>query len=105
MNHKFNDFRKNIGSADITSLVNFELYKKYFISNGLFVENVISQSQFLQKMGILERARLASNYMDQREKADLYSRVQRLIHPSMMGENFKVIFTKSKKCNFSLAFK
>ena len=34
-----------------------------------------SVKQFL-KNGILERARLASNYMDQREKVDLYSRVQ-----------------------------
>ena len=29
--HKFNDLSKNIGNADITSLVNFSLYKKYFI--------------------------------------------------------------------------
>ena len=27
------------------------------------------------------------------------------IRPEMMGKNFKVIFTKNKKCNFSLAFK
>ncbi len=105
MNHKFNDFRKNIGRADITSLVNFELYKKYFISNGLLVENIIDQSKFLQKMGIIERVKLVSDSMDHKEKVDLYSRVQRLINPGMMGKNFKVIFTKSKKCNFSLAFK
>ena len=55
MKHKFNDIKKNIGNADITSLVNFSLYKKYFNSNGLLVEDIISQSKFLQKMGILER--------------------------------------------------
>tara|TARA_B100000700_G_C14987338_1_gene829514 strand:+ start:482 stop:1543 length:1062 start_codon:yes stop_codon:yes gene_type:complete len=105
MNHKFNDIKKNIGNADITSLVNFDLYKKYFNANGLVVENIINQSQFLQKMGILERVKMASNKMGHKEKINLYSRVQRLIDPTMMGKTFKVIFTKNKICNFSLAFK
>jgi len=105
MNHKFNDIKKNIGNADITSLVNFDLYRKYFNSNGLIAEEVINQSQFLKKMGIIERVKIASNKMGQKEKIDLYSRVQRLIDPTMMGKNFKVIFTKNKNCNFSLAFK
>ena len=79
MNHKFNDIKKNIGNADITSLVNFDLYKKYFNANGLVVENIINQSQFRQKMGILERVKMASNKMGHKEKINLYSRVQRLI--------------------------
>ncbi len=105
MNHRFNNIKKNIGNADITSLVNFNLYRKYFNTNGLIVEDVINQSQFLQKMGIIERVEIASNKMGHKEKLDLYSRIQRLIDPSMMGRNFKVIFTKNKNCNFSLAFK
>jgi len=48
---------------------------------------------------------LVSNKMGHKEKLDLYSRIQRLINPSMMGRSFKVIFTKNKNCNFSLAFK
>ena len=103
--HKFNDLSKNIGNADITSLVNFNLYRKYFLHKNLFVENIISQSQFLQKMGILERSKMVSDKMDYKRKIDLYSRIQRLISPYMMGETFKVIFTKNKKCKFSLAFK
>ena len=105
MKHKFNDIKKNIGNADITSLVNFSLYKKYFNSNGLLVEDIISQSKFLQKMGILERIRIAGNKTGKKEKQDLYSRVHRLINPNMMGRDFKVIFTKNKNCDFSLAFK
>ena len=103
--HKFNDLSKNIGNADITSLVNFDLYRKYFLYKNLFVEKIISQSQFLQKMGILERSKMISHKMDYKRKIDLYSRIQRLISPYMMGETFKVIFTKNKKCKFSLAFK
>ena len=105
MKHKFNDINKNIGNADITSLVNFGLYKEYFNSNNLFVENIISQSEFLQKMGIIERAGIVSNKMNSSDKSNLNLRLQRLIDPKMMGESFKVIFAKNKKCSFSLTFK
>ncbi len=105
MKHKFNDINKNIGKADITSLVNFSLYEKYFNSKGLDVEKIITQSNFLQKMGIIERFEIASNKLSDQEKSNLYLRLKRLIHPKMMGESFKVIFAKNNKCNFSLAFR
>ena len=105
MKHRFNDINKNIGKADITSLVNFGLYQKYFNSNGLDVEDIISQSKFLQKMGIIERVKIVSNKMTYEDRLNLYMRLKRLIDPKMMGKNFKVIFTKNKKCKFSLAFK
>ncbi len=105
INHRYNSINKNIGDADITSLVNFDLYKKYFSSNGLEVENVISQSKFLQKMGIIERMKMISKNMNIKEKSNLYYRIKRLINPKIMGKNFKVIFTKNKFCKFSLAFK
>ena len=103
--HRHNNIKKNVGDADITSLVNFDLYKKHFILKDLAVERVISQSEFLQKMGIIERLKVVSKNMSHKDKTNLYSRIQRLISPSMMGENFKVIFTKNKKCKFSLAFR
>ena len=103
--HRFNDISKNLGNADITALVNFGLYKEYFNSNNLFVENVISQSKFLQKMGIIERAKIVGNKMNSSDKSNLNLRLQRLISPKMMGEDFKVIFAKNKRCYFSLAFK
>ena len=103
--HKYNNISENIGDADITSLVNFNLYKKYFLNKHLAVEKIISQSQFLQKMGILERSKMVSDKMNFKNKIDLFSRIQRLISPNMMGEIFKVIFVKNKKCKFSLAFK
>tara|TARA_B100001029_G_C15055029_1_gene453705 strand:- start:398 stop:1459 length:1062 start_codon:yes stop_codon:yes gene_type:complete len=105
MKHKYNYINKNIGSADITSLVNFNLYKKFFEFNGLVSENIITQSQFLQKMGIIERTKILSKNMTSENKINLYTRLERLIGPRMMGEKFKVIFSKNKNCNFSLAFK
>ena len=105
MKHRFNDINKNIGKADITYLVNFGLYQKYFNSKGLSVEDIMSQSKFLQKMGILERFKIVSKKMNYKDKSNLYLRIKRLIDPEMMGENFKVIFAKNRGCNFSLAFK
>ena len=103
--HKYNNINKNIGDADITALVNFGLYREYFNYNGLLVEDIISQSKFLQKMGIIERVKIASNKMTYEDRSNLYIRLKRLIDPQMMGKNFKVIFAKNKKCKFSLAFK
>ena len=100
--HKFNDIRQNVGEADITSLVNFNLYKEYFNMKNLSVDKIISQSEFLQKLGIMERYKILSNRLDDNQKSDLYTRIRRLIHPEMMGENFKVIFAKNKKCSFTM---
>ena len=105
MNHKYNNLADNIGKADITSLINFGLYKRYFSSKNLHVENILTQSEFLQKMGIVDRFNIVSKKMNLSEKSNLYSRLKRLIDPNMMGENFKVIFAKNKKCNFALTFK
>ena len=56
-------------------------------------------------MGIIERAKIIGDKMNSADKSNLHLRLQRLINPGMMGENFKVIFAKNKKCKFSLAFK
>jgi SAM-dependent MidA family methyltransferase len=37
---------KNLGKADITSLVNFNLLKEYFHKNNLKVKNVVTQRFF-----------------------------------------------------------
>ena len=103
--HGFNDLSKNISNSDVTSLVNFDLYRKHFLLNDLYTEKIITQSEFLQKMGILERYKILSDKMNNKKKINLHSRIQRLINPSMMGQTFKVIFTKDKKCKFSLAFR
>ena len=103
--HRYNNIRENIGNADITSLVNFNLYKDYFNLNDLYVEKIISQSEFLQKLGIIERMKILSKTMSFRERSNLNHRIKRLLHPVLMGESFKVIFAKNKECSFSLAFK
>jgi NADH dehydrogenase [ubiquinone] 1 alpha subcomplex assembly factor 7 len=90
--HKKNKLFNSLGNSDITSLVNFNLLREHFLKNKLFVENVVTQSFFLKKIGILERANQLSLKMNFREKSDLYIRIKRLIDYDHMGKLFKVIF-------------
>ena len=103
-NHKFNMMFKNIGSADITSLVNFSLIKKYLKRKGLSVNRIVSQSFFLKKMGIMNRAEAVAKKMNFKEKSDLYFRIQRLIGSKQMGELFKFLFACKLKKKFWLGF-
>ena len=103
--HKRNRLLDNLGKADITSLVNFNLLNEYFIKNNLKVKKIVTQKFFLEKMGIIERANNLSQNMSFKEQSNLYLRLKRLLNTKLMGSLFKVIFTyKFKKDNF-LGFK
>ncbi len=102
MKHKRNNLLHNLGKADITAHVNFALLGEFFKKDGLNVKNVITQKQFLAKMGILERAQVISKTMKFREQSDLYLRLNRLLGPKYMGDLFKVILAyKFNKNNFA----
>ncbi len=102
MKHKKNSLLDNLGKADITSHVNFNLLNEFFLKNGLKVSNVITQKEFLENMGIIERAKIVAKKMKFAEQSDLYLRIKRLLSPSSMGELFKVILAyKFNKNNFS----
>ena len=99
--HKKNDILKNLGKADVTSHVNFNLLNEFFLKNGLKIKNIITQKQFLENMGILERANILAKKMKFRDQTDLYLRIKRLLSPKSMGNLFKVIMAyKSNKDNF-----
>ena len=99
--HKKNRLLDNLGKADITSLVNFNLLSEYFVKNNLKVKKIVTQKFFLEKMGILERANNLSQKMNFNEQSNLYFRLKRLLDKKLMGNLFKVIFTyKFKKDNF-----
>ena len=105
MKHKKNSLLRNLGKADITAHVNFALLKEFFKKDGLKVKNVITQRQFLQKMGILERAQLISSKMKFREQSDLYLRLKRLLGSNYMGDLFKVILAYKFNNNNFAGFK
>ena len=91
MKHKKNELLKNLGKADVTAHVNFNLLNEYFLKNGLKVKSVITQKQFLENMGILQRAELVSKNMKFSEQSNLYLRMKRILSPKLMGNLFKVI--------------
>jgi len=100
--HKKNILLENLGKADITSHVNFALLSEFFLKNGLRTKDTITQKEFLQNMGILERAKMISKNMKFKEQSNLYLRLKRLLSPQYMGSLFKVILAyKFKKNNFA----
>ena len=102
--HKRNIYYNNIGKADITFLVNFRLLKKFLLNKKLFLNKIVSQSFFLKRLGIIERAEILSNVMSFREKTDLYYRLERLLSEKKMGKLFKVLFATNNKTKFNLGF-
>ena len=105
MKHKKNRLLDNLGKADITAHVNFALLSEFFKKDGLKVKNVITQKQFLERMGILERAQIMSNKMKFREQSDLYLRLKRLLGSNYMGDLFKVIMAYKFNNNNFAGFK
>ena len=99
--NKKNNILNNLGKADITSHVNFSLLKEFFLKHNLDVKKVISQREFLSKMGIIERASIIAKRMKFRDQTNLFLRLKRLISPKLMGDLFKVILvSKNKKKNY-----
>ena len=103
-NHKYKDILKDIGNSDITSNINFYLFKKIVQKLGGLKNIMTTQGSFLVKMGIKRRAEIISKNKDFSEKADIYFRLKRLIDTKQMGNIFKVMFIKKKKNNFKLGF-
>ena len=97
--NKKNKLLQNLGKADITSHVNFSLLNEFFLKNKCKVKKVISQKEFLIKMGIISRAEIIAKKMKFRDQANLYLRLKRLLSPKLMGELFKVILVYKCKNN------
>ncbi len=96
-----NTLFKNLGRTDITYLVNFNLLKEFFLKKKLKVKEIVSQKFFLEKMGIIQRAKILEKKMTQKQVEYMSSTLIRLLHKDLMGGLFKVIFAfKSKKDNF-----
>ena len=90
--------------SDITSHLNFKLFHEILKKNNLNVKKIINQSEFLKKVGILERANILSEKMTFKAKANMYYRLKRLLDYREMGSLFKVIFAQKKDRKFSLGF-
>jgi len=102
--HNYVDVLSNPGNTDITSHINYKLFSKFLIKNNLLVEKIVNQNEFLQKLGIVERANQFSKNKNFKKKAEIYYRLKRLLNYGEMGNLFKVLFAKKKSKRFSLGF-
>ena len=102
--HRYTNLLLKPGHSDITSHINFKLFHKILKKNNLNVKKITDQSEFLKKIGILERANILSEKMTFKAKANMFYRLKRLLDYKEMGSLFKVIFAQKKDGKFSLGF-
>ena len=103
-NHKFANILKDIGNADITHNISFNLFENITKQIGNLDSNLTTQKEFLLRMGIKQRAEIISKNQNFLKKADTYYRLKRLIDEKEMGNLFKVMLIKNKKNKFKLGF-
>ncbi len=104
-NHKYSNVLENIGDADITYNINFNLFKKFINRFKKLKSITTNQKKFLINMGILERAEIVSKNITFSKKTDLFYRIKRLVDDKQMGELFKVMLIKNKNNKFKTGFK
>jgi NADH dehydrogenase [ubiquinone] 1 alpha subcomplex assembly factor 7 len=91
--HKINKIFDNIGLADLTTHVNFAYLSAFCKSLGL-ESDVMTQGEFLNKMGIQYRFKQLFDIISPDETLTLKEGMQRLCSPEQMGELFKVLIVK-----------
>ncbi|MCF8009988.1 MAG: SAM-dependent methyltransferase [Clostridiales bacterium] len=82
---------ENIGNQDITTTVNFTAQEKWGEKTGLENLGLVTQSQFLLNLGILEEIRPEEEYKYDAERTKKTMAVKHLIMPEGMGRIFKVL--------------
>ena len=96
-NHKFVDPLSDPGNCDLTADVDFSYLSRVASNNeGVHVSNMISQREFLLKMGIQMRMKQLLTACDNLAgKEKLLQSYSRLVSGSQMGESYKFMaFTK-----------
>lgn len=95
-NHKPNEVFENIGEADITYLVNFELLFYIASGEGLNTYAPITQKAFLESIGILEKLKiLLAKEESEAKRYALQTSTDRITGADQMGELFKVLICEN----------
>lgn len=93
--HQFDDVFANPGEADLTSHVDFAALAAIARGRGLETR-LMTQGDFLVRMGLLERAGALGSNCDAATRERLEGEVQRLAGPDAMGTLFKVLMVAPK---------
>ena len=102
--NKYSKILSNLGNSDISSHVNFGLIFNILKKNKLCVNHIVNQNEFLQKMGINERANILAEKMTFKNKAGMYYKLKKLLDYKEMGSLFKVLFAQKKNKRFLTGF-
>jgi SAM-dependent MidA family methyltransferase len=89
-NHQYVDVLGEVGNADITALVNFEVLENIAKKNNLKV-SLSTQKHFLELIGIEARRQKLLEKKSDVEKQKINSRIDRLIDQKQMGQLFKCL--------------
>ncbi len=95
--HQFVDPLSNIGEADLTAHVDFAALIRAAKTMDVIVHGPISQGEFLNNLGIAERANGLKRRATETQAAEIDAALLRLIDPAPehMGELFKVVAISS----------
>lgn len=93
--HKFTDPLSDPGKADLTAHVDFDAFAQRLRSGGATANGPISQSAFLNAIGIRERTQQLMQNASPEACDDLETATARLTDPGQMGELFKVMVATS----------
>ena len=89
--HRYADPLIDPGEADLTTQVNFGELVVWAQRNGAATHGPITQSEFLRRLGIVERAARLKTKATPEQSADIDAALVRLTAPDQMGELFKVL--------------
>ncbi len=103
-NKKFSNVLENIGKSDITYNINFHFFNKLIKKYNSLDTVFAPQGNFLTNLGIKQRAEIICRNKSFKEKADIFYRLNRLIHENEMGKLFKVMLIKNTNNKFQLGF-
>jgi SAM-dependent MidA family methyltransferase len=95
--HAFDPPLAHPGEADLTSHVDFETLAEVARARSITVNGMMTQGQFLLKLGLAERAGALGRGKDASEQEQIRAAVERLAGngPNQMGELFKVMAVSS----------
>ncbi|CAN0362904.1 unnamed protein product [Discosporangium mesarthrocarpum] len=94
-NHKFTDPLSNPGKADLTAHVDFDAMARTFTSGGAATYGPVTQSAFLNALGIQERTQRLLQNASPDIRTEVSTATARLTEPAEMGDLFKVMVATS----------
>ena len=93
--HKYHDIFSNLGEADLTIHVDFDILTKIIKKHPSLTYQLTTQREFLINFGILQRTEQLITKNPKKFQQKITAATNRLIDPKQMGELFKVLIVNN----------